>query len=89
MQTLQDILLERVLGVFSNAQLKKINTDNYLDIHLPDLHEKRGTHLFFNTAKNKIKLGFYCRDEEFVASVLDKSDLVERYAQGLRLVNNP
>lgn len=89
MQTLQDILLERVLGVFSNAQVKKINTDNYLDIHLPDLHEKRGTHLFFNTAKNKIKLGFYCRDEEFVAFVMDKSDLVERYAQGLRLVNNP
>ena len=46
-------------------------------------------HLFFNTSKNKIKLGFYCRDEEFVASVLDKSELVERYAQGLRLSNNP
>ena len=89
MQTLQDILLERILGVFSNAQVKKINTDNFLDIHLPDLHEKRGTHLFFNTAKNKIKLGFYCREEEFVASVLDKSELVERYAQGLRLTNNP
>lgn len=89
MQTLQDILLERILGVFSNAQVKKINTDNFLDIHLPDLHEKRGTHLFFNTAKNKIKLGFYCREEEFVTSVLDKSELVERYAQGLRLTNNP
>ena len=89
MKTLQDTLLERVLGVFSNAQVKKINTDNYLDIHLPDLNEKRGTHLFFNTSKNKIKLGFYCRDEEFVASVLDKSELVERYAQGLRLSNNP
>ncbi len=89
MRTLQDILLERILGIFSNAQVKKVNIDNFLDIHLPDLNEKRGTHLFFNTAKNKIKLGFYCREEEFVASVLDKSKLVERYAQGLRLINNP
>lgn len=89
MKTIQEHLLEGVLGFFPNAAVKKINQDNYLDIYLPDVHEKRGTHLFFNTAKNKIKLGFYCREEEFVASVLDKSELVERYAQGLRLINNP
>lgn len=89
MKTLQDNLLERVLGIFPNAEVKKINEDNYLDIYMPDIHEKKGNHLFFNTKKNKIQVGFYCRDEVFIKEVLDRSLIVERYAKGLRLNNNP
>ncbi len=89
MKTIQETLLERVLGIYPNAVVKKINKDNYLDIYMPDMHEKKGTHLFFNTKKNKIQVGFYCRDEVFIKEVLERSLFVERYAKGLRLNNNP
>jgi hypothetical protein len=38
------------------------------------VNEKKGTHLFFNTSKGKIKFGFYCRDDEFNEQVLSKSE---------------
>jgi len=51
--------------------------------------KKKGTHLFFNTSGGRIKLGFYCRDNDFVENAINSSDQIEKYSQGLRLLNNP
>jgi hypothetical protein len=87
--SVQEQLFEAVKAYYPNVEAKKINKDNYLDIYVPELNKKRGTHLFFNTAKDGIKIGFYCRDEEFVEAVLSKSTNIEKYAQGIRILNNP
>ncbi|MEK0413981.1 MAG: hypothetical protein RL070_1469 [Bacteroidota bacterium] len=89
LSSVQEQLFESVKEHFPNAEAKKINKDNFLDIYLPEINKKRGTHLFFNTAKDGIKIGFYCRDEEFIASVLKNSSNIEQYAQGIRILNNP
>ena len=50
----------------------------------------RGTHLFFNTAKGQIKIGFYVRDIDFINKVMSKSSkIIEPYSQGIRLNGNP
>lgn len=89
LRSVQEQLLDAVSEIYPNAIAKKINKDNFLDIHIPEINPKRGTHLFFNTAKDGIKIGFYCRDEEFVNNILDNSDNIEKYAQGIRILNNP
>jgi tellurium resistance protein TerD len=76
-------------SLWSDAIVKKIDKDNFLDIHIPSVHPKYGTHLGVNTAKGQIKLCFYCRDAEFVANAIQSSTGLEQYAQGIRLVNNP
>jgi ankyrin repeat protein len=84
------LLAEFILKHNPEAVVKKIDTDSYLDIHIPSIHPKKGTHIFFNTSKQKIKIGFYCREEEFVESVLAKGgDFLEKYSQGVRLKDNP
>jgi len=87
--SVQSLLADKILSLYPNAEVKKVNRDNFVDIHLPLVHEKRGTHLFFNTSKGKIKLGFYCREDEFVSKAIAKSELLEAYAQGVRLKANP
>ena len=89
LSSVQEQLFEAIKEYYPNAEAKKINKDNYLDIHVPEINKKRGTHLFFNTAKDGIKIGFYCRDEEFIEEVLSKSSNIEKYAQGIRILNNP
>jgi uncharacterized tellurite resistance protein B-like protein len=81
----QEIIYEKIKAVYQDAVVKKINKDNYLDIHLPSVNDKKGTHLFFNTSKGKIKLGFYCREDDFVENMLKKSAILEKYSQGIRL----
>ncbi len=88
-KTIQSQLAEKIKEKFPEAEVKKVNQDNYVDIHLPGVHLKRGTHLFFNTAGGAIKLGFYCREEEFTQQVLAKNGNLEAYSQGLRLKGNP
>lgn len=87
--SLQEQLFAAIQNKFPNAEAKKINKDNFLDIYFPDINQKRGTHLFFNTAKDGIKVGFYCRDEDFIEEVLKNSINIEKYAQGIRILNNP
>ena len=88
--SIQHLLAESILRHFPEALIKKIDIDSYLDIHVPSIHPKKGTHLFFNTSKQKIKTGFYCREEEFVEQVLSNGGaLVEKYSQGVRLKDNP
>jgi hypothetical protein len=86
---LQQKLWNEFFKHYPTAQVKKLGADNFLDIHLPFIHEKRGTHLFFNTSGDKIKLGFYCREEEFTSRVLSGSTILEAYSQGVRLAGNP
>ena len=85
----QEHLFKAIKESFPDAEAKKINKDNFLDIHIPTIHPKRGTHLFFNTAKNDIKLGFYARDEDFISRVMESASNIEQYAQGLRISGNP
>jgi hypothetical protein len=86
----QQLLSDSLLQHFPSAEVKKINKDNYVDIHLPWVHPKRGTHLGFNTAGGTIKIVFYCREEEFVQQALDNGGgLLEKYSQGIRLKGNP
>lgn len=87
--TLQETLAEKIQAVFNDEVVKKINKDNYLDIHLPSVNDKKLTHLFFDTSKGKIKLGFYSNDEHFVENMLGKSAILEKYSQGIRLKNKP
>jgi hypothetical protein len=89
MESLQKQLVTAILNTYSNALPKKVDVDNFLDIHLPDVNNKKGTHLFFNTVGGTIKFGFYCRDNDFVENVINSSDQIERYSQGVRLLNNP
>jgi hypothetical protein len=77
LSSVQEQLFEAIKEYYPNAEAKKINKDNYLDIYVPEINKKRGTHLFFNTAKDGIKIGFYCRDEDFIENVLSNSSNIE------------
>ena len=88
-KTIQDQLAEAIQGKYPDAEVKKVNKDNFLDIHIPGIHPKRGTHLFFNTSGGAIKLGFYCREEDFTQKVLANNKDLEAYSQGIRPKGNP
>lgn len=95
--SLQSELSQKITEGFIDAIVKKVDKDNFLDIHIPSVNEKKGTHLFFNTGKGKIKMGFYCRDKDWVDSLLQKDSnrggetnaTLEEYSQGIRPFNNP
>ena len=88
--TLQQQIVSLFCLTFKNVEVKKVDKDNHLDIHIPALHEKRGTHIFFNTSRQKIKIGFYCRDNEYLVSLLSKySEQIEVFSQGARPIKNP
>jgi hypothetical protein len=89
LMSVQEQLFNAIKEEFPDAVAKKINKDNFMDVHLPSVNPKRGTHLFFNTAKEGIKFGFYCRDEQFTKSVLHNSSSIEEYGQGIRPLGNP
>ena len=89
LMSIQDQLLQAIKEIYPLAEAKKINKDNSLDIFIPETNTKRGSHLFFNTSKGEIKVGFYCRDEEFIENVLSNSSNIEKYSQGIRILNNP
>ena len=88
-KTLQQEIANGITQKFKDAVVKKIDKDNYLDIHLPSVHPKKGTHLGINTAKGEIKIVFYCREDDFNTLALNKSKKIEEYAQGLRIKGNP
>jgi hypothetical protein len=86
--TLQEKLAKKILQNFPDAEVKKVDKDNYVDIFIPSIYPKRGAHMFFNTSKDEIKIGFYCRDEEFINGVLAKQSTLEPYSQGIRPKGN-
>ena len=87
--SLQQQLAAAILAVYPDSVVKKIDQDNYLDIHIPSVFPRRGTHLFFNTTRGTIGVGVHCRTEEFVDQVLATATTVERWRSGLVPVGNP
>jgi hypothetical protein len=88
--SLQLQLANSINAIYKDAIVKKIDKDNFLDIYMPSINISKGTHLFFNTAKGQIKIGFYVRDIDFINKVMSKSSKkLETYSQGLRLKGNP
>ena len=89
--TLQGMLANELTKLYPNTNVKKIDDGNYLDIHMPDIHPKRGTHIWFNTPKSGgIKVGFFCRDKDFVKEVIKRnSDSIETYSNGIRIIGHP
>ena len=86
--TLQGKLAKKIQQNYPDAEVKKVDKDNYVDIFIPSVYPKRGAHLFFNTSKDEIKIGFYCRDEQFIKGVLAKQPMLEAYSQGIRPKGN-
>lgn len=87
--SIQQEIAKQITETFKDAQIKKIDVDNFLDIHLPRLHSAKGSHLYFNTAKDTIKIGFYCRDVEFIEQVITRSNSIEKASNGIRPSKNP
>ena len=88
-KNIQALLYEGIKKYFPDAEAKKINKDNFLDIYVPSVNPKRGNHLFFNTGKGEIKIGFFCRDEEYNNKIISKNVNLESYSQGIRPRGNP
>lgn len=87
---IQQDLLNGLKEIFKDAVAKKIDKDNFLDIHVPSINPAKGTHLFFNTSKGVIKIGFYVRDEKFIKSVVENAPTsIEAASNGLRVLGNP
>ena len=88
--SLQEKLFSAIKNKFSDAEAKKINKDNFLDIYIPSISSGRGTHLFFNTVKGAIKIGYYVRDESFINKVVSNASIsIEGASNGLRIIGNP
>lgn len=88
--SLQEQLFAAIKIVFSDAEAKKINKDNFLDIYIPSVSPARGTHLFFNTAKGAIKVGYYTRDEDFINNAMSVANQsIDIASNGLRINGNP
>ena len=88
--SLQEQLFAAIKDVYPDAEAKKINKDNFLDIYIPSVSKGRGTHLFFNTVKGDIKIGYYSRDEDFINKVVSSaSETVDAASNGLRIKGNP
>jgi tellurium resistance protein TerD len=88
-ESLQQQFSNAFCQIWPDVVVKKIDKDNFLDIHIPSVHPKYGTHLGVNTAKGQIKICFYCRDTEFVEGVVQRNSNLEQYSQGIRPLNNP
>jgi hypothetical protein len=89
-ESLQLQLANSINAIYNDAVVKKIDTDNFLDIYIPSINSSRGTHLYFNTSKDGIKIGFYVRDESFINDVLLRAaNSIEAASNGLRLIGNP
>lgn len=87
--SLQQQLADALLEKFPDATVKKIDKDNYLDIHIPAISEKIGTHFTFITSRNGIKLSVYSKDEALCEQFLENSSELEPATRGVRLKDNP
>lgn len=87
--SIQGQLFNAIKKSYPDADAKKINRGNFMGIHIPSIHSNRGSYLFFNTAKNEIKLGYYVRDEDFISKIIGKAYNIERNAYSLRISGNP
>jgi ankyrin repeat protein len=89
-KSIQQDLLTGLNELYKDAVAKKIDKDNFLDIYIPSINPAKGTHLFFNTSKGVIKIGYYVRDEKFIKLVVEKSSTsIEAASNGLRILGQP
>ena len=91
---LQTQLMNEFIKLYPNAVVKKIHKDPMLDIHMPDIHPKRGTHIYINTIDTSrakgIRVGFYCRDKEWCSDQVERNpENMEVYGMGVRIIGNP
>jgi hypothetical protein len=88
--SLQEKLFNAIQNKYPDAEAKKINQDNFLDIYISTISPGTGSHLFFNTVNGAIKIGFYTRDESFINRVVSSgSKSIEGGSKGLRITGNP
>ena len=88
--TIQQQLLNSISELYPDAEAKKLDKDNFLDIYIPSVSAGKGTHLFFNTVKGVIKIGYYTRDQDFIAQVSSRApQQIDAAGNGLRIVGNP
>ena len=88
--SLQEKLFNAIQNKYPDAEAKKINQDNFLDIYISTISPGTGSHLFFNTVNWSIKIGFYTRDESFINRVVSSgSKSIEGGSKGLRITGNP
>ncbi len=88
-KTLQQEIANGITQKFKDAVVKKIDKDNYLDIHIPAISDKIGTHFTFTTTRNGIKLSVYSKDDVLCEQFLENSLELEPANRGIRLKNNP
>lgn len=88
--TIQQQLLNSITELYPDAEAKKLDKDNFLDIYIPSVSIGKGTHLFFNTVKGSIKIGYYTRDKDFIYLVSSRApQQIDAASNGLRIVGNP
>lgn len=87
--SLQQQLASAILARYPDGVIKKIDQDRFVDIHLPSIFPRRGSHLFFKTSRAGIRLGVYCRSVEFVDQVLKSTSTVEHWHWGMLPIGNP
>jgi hypothetical protein len=87
--SLQQQLAAAILAQYPDGVIKKIDQDNFVDIHIPSIFPRRGSHLFFKTSRGGVRLGVYCRSAEFVDHVLRSTSTVEHWHWGMLPIGNP
>ncbi len=69
-QSIQQTIFTKIKEALPDAEVKKIDKDNFLDI-LPFITSNRKDVLFFNTKnESAIKLGFTCSDRVLIDSII-------------------
>lgn len=89
-KTIQEQLATDIQSLYQDSIIKKINTDNFLEIHIPEINDNEQSHLFFNTSEDYIKIGFYSKDENFINNVIQREhDFIESTSNGLVIIGDP
>lgn len=83
-ETVQQQLAAAICARHPDAEIKKIDRDKYLDIHLPVVHHQRGVYLAVNTSKGLIRFHLYVRDNAYKRRVLEGVSGMEAVSHGLR-----
>ena len=94
LDSVQQDISRAILARHPNAIVKKIDRDNYLDIHIPAIHpgppmRDGSTHICFSILRSGISISWVCRDTDAVSWILERSASFEQYSHGLRPVGNP
>lgn len=56
--SIQSEIADKFIAKYPTSVVKKLDRDNHLDIHVPEIHEKKVLISFLIPQKTKLKLGF-------------------------------